>query len=85
MPKQSSSLLSDQFAEIDVGTHVLTVDCPPPARAAPGMPGNHIPAAQRRHAQRRGSAGVHWKTIQKNQDAESKSESTQGRAIGSAV
>ena len=31
------------------------------------MPGNHIPVSQRQHAQRQGSAGVHWKTIQKNQ------------------
>ena len=31
------------------------------------MPGNHIPVAQRQHAQRQGSAGVHWKTIQKSQ------------------
>ena len=31
------------------------------------MPGVHIPAPQKQHAFRQGSAGVHWKVIQKNQ------------------
>ena len=46
---------------------MLTLQRPLLARAAPGMPGNHTPVAQKQHAQRQGSAGVHWKTIQKNQ------------------
>ena len=60
---------------------------PPPARAAPGMPGDHIPVAQRQHAQRQGSAGVHWKTIQKNQVVQfgARAPVTSRRAIARAV